>query len=251
MTNPYAWLGYRRDARDDRDYRFRAPRVQLPAKVDLRDDMPAVLNQGTLGSCVLNATTVALRYCLQRAGRRAPKLSRLQGYYDVRKAQDTLREDSGCEIRIAIKCASKIGIGRETLWPYKIGSFKQRPPGDVYADAVNFNAMQYRRVAVRAHDVKAAVAAGFPVIIGVTLYQSFDSKSVESTGMVPMPNMDMEPAIGGHAMLVVGYGQRKGRFTVRNSWSRSWGDNGDCYIPEDYIGSPEFGGDYWIVSLVG
>lgn len=246
-----AWYGYRRDRRDDRDYLFRPRRLKLPAKIDLRPDMPAVLNQGALGSCVLNATTLALRYCLIKAGARAPRLSRLQSYYDVRKLQGTLNEDSGCEIRLAIKCANKIGIGRELLWPYKVRAFKQKPPAGIYKDALAFNAVEYRRVRVKATHIKAALAEGHPVIVGIALFESFESKAVEQTGVVPMPDTRKEAMLGGHAMLVVGYGQRAGHFTVRNSWSSSWGHRGDCYIPETYIGSPKYGSDYWIVSLVG
>jgi C1A family cysteine protease len=67
---------------------------------------------------------------------------------------------------------------------------------------------------------------------------------------VPMPGNN-EPMIGGHCMLTVGYGQKPGCFTVRNSWGADWGDQGDCYIPERYLGSSEFGSDYWIIYLFG
>lgn len=251
MSNPNAWLGYRRDTRDPRDLLFRPRKLKLPSKVDLRPDLPAVLNQGSLGSCVINATSVALRYALKMQFQAAPALSRLQGYYDVRKLQGTLDEDSGCEIRLAIKCANKIGIGRESLWPYRIRQFTDAPPPAVYQDAIHFNAMKYKRVAVNASHIKAALAQNLPVIIGVTLFESFDSKSVERTGVVPMPDTRKESILGGHAMLVVGYGQKAGHFTVRNSWGRDWGHSGDCYLPEKYVGSTRFGGDYWVVSLVG
>lgn len=250
MPSPHAWMGYRRDRRDARDLMFQPRGVMLPARVDLRDDLPDVLDQGTLGSCVLNAGTVALRYCLSRNGQEAPPLSRLQAYYDVRKVEGTLNEDAGCEIRNAIKCAAKTGVGRESLWSYRVKQFKKKPTQPVYKDAVNFNAMEYRRVPVSVAAIKDALAQALPVIFGVELYESFDALEVERTGVVPMPRRGEQPT-GGHAMLAVGYGQRKGCITVRNSWGSDWGDNGDCYIPEAYIGSSKYGGDYWVVSLVG
>jgi C1A family cysteine protease len=60
-----------------------------------------------------------------------------------------------------------------------------------------------------------------------------------------------EKTVGGHCMYVVGYGQKPGYFTVRNSWADDWGDKGDCYFPEAYLGSPLLGSDYWIITAEG
>lgn len=59
-----------------------------------------------------------------------------------------------------------------------------------------------------------------------------------------------EAVIGGHCLYVVGYGQKARHFTVRNSWGTSWGEKGDCYIPEGYLGSTHYGSDYWRVTSI-
>lgn len=245
------WYGCKRDTRDARDRLFKPKAIRLPAKVDLRDSCPPVMNQGNLGSCVAHGTTSALRHVLIAAGKEDTPLSRLQLYYDGRVVEGTVREDSGLEIRDAIKCAAKIGVGHESLWRYQISRFMRRPPKKVYADAPNFNAISYERVDVDVKAIKRALASGLPVIIGVSLYDSFEGDDVSQTGVVPMPNLSREQMIGGHCMLIVGYGQRSGCFTVRNSWGADWGDGGDCYMPEKYLGSPSYGADYWIVRTVG
>lgn len=250
-NSPHEWYGYRRDARDPRDHLFAPAGAAPPAAVDLRQWCPPVMDQGELGSCTAHGITGALRYALIKAGKPDVHLSRLQLYYDERKIEGTVRSDAGAEIRDGIKCAAKIGVGHERLWPYKISKFKVAPPAKVYTDAVAFNALQYQRVAVDAAHVKAALAAGFPVVIGVTLFDSFESDDVARTGMVPMPDLKREQQVGGHCLYVVGYGQRPGTFTVRNSWAADWGDKGDCYFPEAYIGSTKYGGDYWIVRGIG
>ena len=89
-----------------------------------------------------------------------------------------------------------------------------------------------------------------PVIIGISVYDSFESSEVEQGGIVPMPGTN-EEMVGGHCMLAVGYGQKPGYFTVRNSWGGAWGDKGDCYIPEAYLGSTSLGSDYWLINLFG
>ena len=89
------------------------------------------------------------------------------------------------------------------------------------------------------------------VVIGVTLYESFESAKVAKTGMMPMPDLKTEQMIGGHCMYICGYGQHKGYFTVRNSWGTSFGDKGDLFMPEAYLGSALYGSDYWLVKHEG
>ena len=242
--------GCNRDAEDARDHPFLPRAVQLPPSVDLRPHCPPVMDQGQLGSCTAHGITGALRYELIKSGHKDVPLSRLQLYFDERALEGTINSDSGAQIRDGIKCAAKNGVAHEALWPYRIDRFRQKPSANVYADAVQFEALSYERVAVDAVAVKSALAQGFPVVIGVTLYDSFESQAVARTGMVPMPEPG-EGVAGGHCMYVVGYGQKPGTFTVRNSWGASWGDGGSCYLPEAYLGSPKLGSDYWIIKTAG
>lgn len=254
LRRPNEWYGYRRDGRDPRDRVFRVMRSgesKLPRAVDLRKWMPPVMDQGALGSCVANAVTAALRYEAIRKRRPDVPLSRLQNYFDARVVERTVSEDSGVEIRDAIKCAAKIGVGLEERWPYDTGKFAEYPDPLCYQSALPFNAIAYERVEVNPLAIKQALArTRHPVIIGIAVFSSFDSVGAEP-GVIPTPNVKKERYEGGHAMLVVGYGQRAGYFTVRNSWGSDWGDGGDCYIHEDYIGSPKLGGDYWVIRKIG
>lgn len=251
FKRPNAWYGCRRDTRDARDREFAPRAVRLPAAVDLREFCPPVMNQSSLGSCTAHGITGALRYLLIKAGKPDMKLSRLQLYYDERVVEGTVKEDAGAEIRDGIKCAAKLGVAHEGLWPYRVSHFKAKPGVAVYRDAVQFEALTYERVAVNTQKVKAALAMGFPVVIGVSLYESFEGDDVARDGIVEMPILDNEQMIGGHCMYVVGYGQKKGMFTVRNSWDTDWGDKGDCYMPEAYIGSTKYGSDYWVIKSAG
>ena len=69
--------------------------------------------------------------------------------------------------------------------------------------------------------MKQCLASGFPFVIGFQVYQSFESDQVASTGIVPMPDVNNEQLLGGHAVLVVGYDDSNQWFIVRNSWG-SW-----------------------------
>jgi C1A family cysteine protease len=244
------WYGCRRDMPDARDHVFHPTVMRLPAAVDLRQHCPPVMDQGQLGSCTAHGITGALRYAILKANRPDAHLSRLQLYYDERVVEGSVASDAGAEIRDGIKCAAKIGVARESKWPYLISKFKTKPSPAVYKDAFAFTALTYQRVSVDVAHLKAAIAGGLPVIIGVSLYESFESDAVAKTGVLPMPK-PTEEMIGGHCMYVVGYGQKPSTFTVRNSWNTDWGDKGDLYMPEAYLGSPKYGSDYWVIMTEG
>lgn len=245
-----AWYGWKPDLPDHRDLVFRPTLARLPpGPIDLRQLCPPHMDQGALGSCTAHGITGAMRYERMRLGMPDLPMSRLQLYYDERRIEGTVRQDAGAAIRDGIKCVVRLGVAPEDQWPYDIAKFKRRAPASVYVSALADQALQYQRVMVSPQDIKAAIASGHPVVVGFTVYESFESIDVENTGVVPMPSA-MEADIGGHCVYVVGYGQKVGYFTCRNSWGDQWGDAGDFYMPEAYLGSPSFGGDYWIITNV-
>ena len=93
------------------------------------------------------------------------------------------------------------------------------------------------------------LASGFPIIIGISVYESFESAAVAQTGIVPMPSTS-EKCLGGHALLCVGYDQTKKTFLIRNSWGTDWGMAGYCEIPYDYILNPDLADDFWVLQIV-
>src|SRR5712692_433505 len=58
--------------------------------------------------------------------------------------------------------------------------------------------------------IKGCLASGYPFVFGFTVYESFQSATVAKTGTVPMPGHG-EKAVGGHAVLAVGYDDTKQR----------------------------------------
>jgi len=92
--------------------------------------------------------------------------------------------------------------------------------------------------------LKNSLAQGFPVIIGFTVYEGFETDEVAQSGILNMPGVD-EQVVGGHCVLVVGYDDANGRALVRNSWGTAWGING--YFWMDYGYFQDLVSDMWTI----
>jgi C1A family cysteine protease len=239
MARNYGW---QRDAADERDYRFAAPTWKLPKHVDLRDKMSAVKNQGELGSCTGHAIAGALEYLYPSR----PNFSRLFIYYNERAVEGTINEDAGAQIRTGVKSVAKVGACKETLCPYDPEKFTKKPTVKAYADAAKNVISSYRRV-TSLQALKYALSKGSPVVFGFQVFAGFESEETAETGMLAMPESHEEP-LGGHAVLAVGYDERKGLVIVRNSWGRQWGDKGYFYMPYDYVADKNLSDDFWTLS---
>src|SRR4051794_37442957 len=79
----------------------------LPAKSDLRPNLPPVGDQGQIGSCTAWASTAAWRAELMRQGKPDLEPSELAQYYWTRSLEGTTRSDAGGTIRDAIKVLAK------------------------------------------------------------------------------------------------------------------------------------------------
>ncbi|OBI93157.1 hypothetical protein A9X00_14205 [Mycobacterium sp. 1245805.9] len=232
----------------------------LPPEYDLRPSMPAVYDQGQLGSCTGNAIAAAMEYERDRQGLSDFIPSRLFIYYNERALEGTVSSDSGAMIRDGIKVVNREGVCPETLWPYDIGVFTVKPPKRCYVAAEKDKAVQYEAIQTLGQ-LKDAIASSLAVVFGFTVYQSFESQSVADTGVMPMPKPG-EATVGGHAVLAVGYSDPKGHLIVRNSWGSSWGDQGYFYMPYQYltgskdvsdsspINKAHLASDFWAIQAV-
>ena len=90
---------------------------------------------------------------------------------------------------------------------------------------------------------------GFPIVFGISVYESFESEEVAKTGIVQLPEKT-EKMLGGHAIVIVGYDQEKHLFIFRNSWGEDWGDKGYGYLPFEYVCDKDLASDFWVVNKV-
>lgn len=260
-------FGWRPDTPDQRDHVFdhrkvirrKGARVLLKP-IDLRPlqlHVP-VLDQDNLGSCVWNSGGKAFEFTQRKQGLEDFLCSRLFGYWNTRQIEGTINVDAGCEIRDAMKVLTKLGAPHEALWPYDIARFTEKPPQAAYTDGLKHQALEYQSVEVKTTAVKAALAAGFPIIVGFTVYTSFyqlENKSERGFMRVPKPSESVE---GGHAVLVMGWGRMKAPWDkyakdyaiVLNSWGEDWADGGFFYMPLAWLCNRNNADDFWTLTGV-
>lgn len=254
IAHRYGWTPDLPDPRD-RPFGLRAPRplASLPARTDLRAQMPPVYDQGTLGSCTANATGALLAFHLRsRRGFALWKPSRLFIYYNERARERTVAIDAGAQIRTGIKTLAQEGCPPEPLWPYSDripGPFSKRPSPAAYARAKAQRAASYERLPRTALAMRSCLASGLPFAFGFTVFEGFESPDVAKTGTVPLPGPGQRP-LGGHAVVAVGYDDATERFLVRNSWGALWGARGHCTLPYSYLLDEDLADDFWTVRAV-
>ena len=253
MIHKIKKYGWRPDLPDQRDLIYTAPSaimIKLPTKVDLRKSCPPVYNQGELGSCTANAIGAAFEFALIKENKKEDFIpSRLFIYYNERVMEHTVNNDNGAQIRDGVKSLNTQGVCPETMFPYDINKFAQKPSASCYTEALKHQALSYHRVQRKLDQMKTCLAEGFPFVFGFTVYDSFESSSVAKTGKLDMPKKS-ESVVGGHAVLAVGYDDGAKRFIVRNSWGADWGLQGYFTMPYDYLTEENLSDDFWTIRVV-
>lgn len=222
----------------------RAPRQGLlPTRVDLRSKDAPVYDQGDLGACTAFAMGKGMRENMQRRDQeRVAPLSALFMYYESRKRQGTVKQDSGSTITEGMGVMKDLGVAPDELWPYEVPKFKLKPSKPAYAAAKEYKIKSATQLAT-VDDVRQALAQGKPVAFGFLVYKSFDDMGKD--GVMPMPKPEGDKIMGGHAVVAVGYDDQKRLLTVRNSWGARWADEGYFYMPYAFADDREKADDFW------
>lgn len=233
-------------------------RALLPPRTNLwtRAKASSILvdDQGRYGSCTAHAFSYAFQLLLLlRPAIRFQRPSRSYWYATSRMIlRESLKNDMGSTNQATVQALEQYGWIDEPQWPY-VHENMYRAPSNAAISAAQKRRMRNFATRLRysnnvqsnTNQIKAALASGKSVLVGVYVFSSFMGSSALRSGVIPMPNTQRERLLGGHAIALTGYDDDQQRFSFRNSWGSRVGQNGSFTIPYSYAASPFLAGDVW------
>jgi len=210
----------------------------LPEAVSLLKYAPDRSNQGQQGSCVAWSCAYASQTILTAAATgEDPNQIKFSPSY----LYNQIRLD-GCQgsyIQRAMEAMQKNGGVPLSQYPYNDQDCEREPSSSqVQAGRANVihgftrltNGDNMNEISVRA--IKEHLAKNAPVAIGMMVGQSFMQDMMGQELWQPSGGDASQMGMGGHAMSVIGYDDRKfgGAFQIMNSWGPEWGKDGVAWV---------------------
>ncbi len=213
-------------------------KTELPLAVDLSPYCPEVRHQGHILSCVgwaagygaLSIQRAILNRCTDREVINRHAHSALFLYNQIKPADCR----QGSRISDAMQFLSTQGDCLAGQFDFDINDCSQQPDTVISQQARRF-AIQDFMTLFGANDspdhkierVKRAIARHKPVVIGMLVLRNFyQLKNAEYWH----PDLGNTSPAGGHALVVVGYDERREAFRLFNSWGKNWGDEGYIWV---------------------
>lgn len=224
--------GWRPEEDDSRDFRLKSllgSTLPPPMSKLLVPHVPPVRDQYTQGACTGGATANGVGTLVRKNSAWDTIYSMQFPYNLARLAINELHLDEGAYLRDAVGSVRKIGIARESDFPYYNLQDIQFDPPPVKAieSARSWRLGAHYRCATL-NDVKRALASGYPVVFGFVCHSNMNTADVWRTGLIPLPGGSVT---GGHAVMAASYDDASRVVRGPNTWSRWWGDKGWYGLP--------------------
>ena len=140
----------------------------------------------------------------------------------------TFIERAGTSTKLALRIAQKYGCVPDHMLPMT-GTLSKLPENVFFSIAAQFRITAYYNLGTNQNHWRAWIANVGPVLTRLAVDQTWKNATRTDGELV---TYDRSRHYGGHAVCLVGYSDD--HFIVRNSWGKSWGDNGFAYAGNDY-----------------
>ncbi len=214
-------------------------KTPLPEATSLERFAPRRGDQGQQGSCVGWGSSYGARTILQATttGQNPDDIVFSPSYlYNTISLQGC----DGSYIFKAMEVLTKEGVLPLKDFRYNDRDCDTKPDARQKTEAAQYKMRGYQRLTssgdkydVDFQGVRQNIAAGAPVVIGMTVTKTFTYDMMGRKVWHPtQAEYDGQGSLGGHCMCVIGYDDRieGGAFQIMNSWSPKWGENGLAWV---------------------
>lgn len=209
---------------DIRDYRFATVNEDFPEEFEL--PMPAVKNQGSVGSCVAHAIALTMEYYNKK--QHGEDIPMSVGYIYGNRVSSTHR-GTGMYVRAALQDACGDGDVPYLDFPVnvevpEIFDMVANQKEHLAPKALPYRISSYVKVSDEA-EIKTAIYNGYPVVFSIKWYKDAKVKNGILTSKKEKTNSS-------HCMVI--YGWDKNGWKFQNSWGVLWGNQGRAILPYDF-----------------
>ncbi len=213
-------------------------KADLPTQVDLTPYCPEVRHQGYIFSCVgwaagygaMSIQRAVMNGCTDKEVITRNAHSALFLYNQIKK-EDC---NKGSKITEALEFLSQKGDCLARQFDFDVNNCAQQPDSLVATQARRFAIQDFitlfsvqEESDIKVLRIRRVLARNKPVIVGMSLLRNFyDLKNA----VYWHPEIGNTTPAGGHAMVVVGYDDRREAFKLMNSWGKNWGDQGFIWV---------------------
>ncbi|MCI0414421.1 C1 family peptidase [bacterium] len=206
---------------------------ELPRSVDLSKDMPPVGFQGKQASCVGWSVAYALRtYFMRRQEEQwdtnSPDFQFSPSYIYNQHARGNCQ--AGITFVDALNTLTAEGASSMRFMPYRESECLSQPGEEAKRWARNYRIAGYRRINIQdLNEIKAQLAAGFPILAGVStddIFLKLQRNQIWKSSGTPS---------GYHAIVLVGFDDNVQAFKIMNSWGGEWGTGGYGWIDYNFF----------------
>lgn len=231
----------------------------LPESVSYESYLPSVESQGSFGTCAAFSTAYYMRTAIEAIQLKLTEkiaIDKLRFapdfiYQKVKKTGDA-KCQAGAKLDLCLETIKTFGVAKLSSIPYpscnmNVDEFEKEAANykikdyvriydlpKVYEDVNSKKTSQEKESILVKNlvDLKRALSEGSPVPCGMLLPTSLYSLHEDTWQVSKIDLSDLEEGkVLPHAMLVVGYDDKKGAFRIVNSWGKDWADNGLFWIP--------------------
>lgn len=215
-----------------------ASKNPLPEAVSLLRFAPTRGNQGQQGSCVAWSSAYAAQtIAIASATGQDPNSIAFSPAYLYNQIR--LEGCQGSYIQRAMEAMQKNGGLPLSQYPYDDQDCEKEPSSSEVRNGQQNVIHGFTRITngdnvdqISIRGIKEHLNKNAPVAIGMMVGQSFMQDMMGRELWTPQSMDESQMGMGGHAMCVIGYDDRKfgGAFQIMNSWGPEWGKNGVAWV---------------------